>query len=646
MNVNPFQFALGFKDTLAKGLKKAGGFLGGLGKTAEGVTSKFDKLSFSVDNINTAIDKAGGLVTKLLAFAGVSLVIGKLTDHIQAFDKEFTQLTLLTGSTSQSQDLQNWFDDVTSHVAVNRDTLMSLTQQARKYNTTVNDLDISGLYATSKLTGQTVDNLTASLADMTQTMKLTYTEAVAKSIELTGTTQHADKILKAMNSTAFNSEERFKALAGAMANVVPPDLRLASTSLGEMSTMIGSIMTSFGRAFAGDPMKSGPIFEIRMAVGDLLKFLQDNMGKIKEVFGAIGMVIGTAIKFITRISGKMITGLTGIFGKMSSSTEGFNKNVVLPFVTFIEIIIAQIEGFISSFSDGVTEGFSGLMDNIKPYIKDIQKMMGPLLEALGFGESAPGANNFWKTTGQIIGSVLSTIIELGARLISKILPHVIEFIGKMQVTFAGAFEKIKVIWDKIINIFSNGSGKSADAFKVLEFVVDLVAGTIGIAFDILATTISTAVDVIIWVIDKVVDVIRGVQWVVMGTGKVVKLAFDAWANAGKNMWNTLKVIFEKIVGFFKKDLKGALETVTGLWNSVFGDDSEKTVDAEINKNVNVSGQGLETGISPAKVVAQASKNIKPNSGATTPIIIQTQVNMDGKKVAEGVNKVNEKAAYR
>ncbi len=648
---NPFQFVLDFKDKVTKGMQKFGSVLGGIGKKAVGVTSNVDKLSMGVDKLGGIASKAGGLLKGALVFAGVSLALGTLKDNIADVDKEFTSLVTITGSTSQSTYLQDWFDDVTSRVAVNRDSLMELTRQARKFNTTVNDLDIEGLYATSKVTGKSIEDMTASIAEMSQTMKLSYQEAVAKSIELTGTTKNADKIMQAFNSTAFNTEERFKALSSVMAGVVPPDMRMASTSLGEMGTMISSIMSTFGRAFAGDPMKSGPVYQIRMAVGNLLTFLRENMPKIKAVFEAVGKVIGVVIKFITKITGSVVKMLAGIFGSLKSDTDGFNKNVVLPFVTFIEIIIAQISSFIESFGSGIKEGLSGIGDIIRPYIKEISALMGPLIDALGFGDSKPGESGFWKTVGKIIGGTLKVIISLATVIIAKIMPHLINIIVKFREIFGKVFQKVGEIFSKIVKLITGGSGDSGAALQGLLSVVGFVADMIGYYFEIIVTVIGWAVDAVLLVLDGLIWAIEAVVSNVSKFKNAFVSAFNFINNTVTRVWNTIKKIFDKITAFFKNELTGALGAVGKVWNQIFGEDEESIVSADLSKNITVTNPGQGSGSGgggAASAINQATRNLpEVESGKGPTIVVQpVPIYLNGKRVDDELAASRKKKDFR
>lgn len=648
--VNPFQFTLGFKDALSKGMGKVSSLFGGIfGKNVGSATKKVDSLSGSIDKLVGVAETAQKVLKSALVFAGVSFAIGELSDNIRTFDQEFSNLIMITGSTSQSHALQDWFDDVGSKVAINRGELVDLTKVARKFNATVTDLDVGGLAATAKITGNSVAGLTENIASMTQTMKLSYQEAVAKSIELTGTTKNANKIMQAFNSTAFNSENRFKALATVMAGVVPPDMRMASTSLNDMGKMIGNIMSSFGRAFAGDPMKSGPIYEIRMAMGSLLTFLQDNMASIKMVFSAIGKVIGSVIKFIVDLAGKMTKKLGDLFGGLKMNVNDFNKNVVLPFITFIEIIKMKVMGWIDAFTDGLSEGFSGLMSSIAPYIDAIKKQMGPLMEALGLGGDQSGVKGFWKTFGNIIGTVLSTIISLTLRLVSKILPSLIKVINILGPAFTKIFGAIGRVFDKLVKAFGTGTDKAGKSFNLLEFIIDTIAAAISLTIETLAIIISGAVDVIVFVIDSILATFEalGKGWDFISNGMQSQIndlakVFNIISTTVDKVWDHVKMIFTKMSNFIKEQV-GQL---TSVFSNLFGEEEQSFALSHVAVMANSNSNAFNENNSSAMTVRGATKSVKQQAPMDKSVTIPVSVQLDGKTIAEAVAKSNQKQNYR
>jgi len=392
--IMPFQWVLGLVNAVSAPAKAIKADLSELVKISNSLEAKWNSLR---DLALGAI----GIYTLDQAF-------DKLKDTVQQFNTEWTQLGHILGSDLLATNVQDWIGNLTSNLPIVREDLIDITREARKFNVDVRGLPIENIMSSTYVTGKNIVSVFGEISSLTQQMYVQYKDAVSASISLTGTTKHAGEIMAAMGKGAWNSAERFNALAQVIGNAVPDAIERQKQSIEGLNTMLNSMWTEFKRSLLGDNY-SGLMKGYRDTLQELYEYLHDRMPKIKELFKGVGEVLGSFLGFFTDIGKVVVNRMRDLLGGLTTNIKDFHKDIILPFVTYVEMVKVRVTALI----DGFLKGFLGspVWTVFKRVIQFIASTFSKIAEF--FGILTGQGNNvirMWESMGSILGTVASLYV--------------------------------------------------------------------------------------------------------------------------------------------------------------------------------------------------------------------------------------------
>lgn len=395
----PFQWVMKLINKVSKPAKE-------VRKDMIGLQSESDRLEQKWNSLKK-------LALGALGFYTLKEGIKALKSEMQGFDDEWTNLANIFGSDVLGKDMQEWMNQVTTDIPVLRKDLEGMARAARTFNLDIRELDLEAMMSGAIVAGKDMSSIFGEVAGLTQQMFVTYEDAVQASISLTNSTKSANAIMKAMGSTAWNSAERFKALSDVIGVAVPDAIERQKESISGMKTLLSNYWASFKQAMMGDPIQGGMLKEYKKYLGDLVTFFEKHSARIQEIMRGLGEVIGVFIGFFRDLGKIFIEQVGALFTKAENKVRDFHKDIILPFITFLEIIkvhaLALIEGFMEGFLQSpVWPVWKKMIGWVVTGLKEMLKFFGLLDPATG------SAIDNWKNFGKILGTVFSLWISFGA----------------------------------------------------------------------------------------------------------------------------------------------------------------------------------------------------------------------------------------
>lgn len=413
--IGPFQWVLKMIDKVTAPMKKITQGMGELTETSGILEQKWSQLKT--------------LALGALGFYTLREGIKALKAEMSTLDTEWTQLANILGSDKLGSETQAWITNMTTQLPIAREQLVDMTRTARKFNVDVRNMPLEQMLSGALVVGTDVNSMFSQLGDLTQQVYINYEQATAASLQLTNSTKSANKILQAMNSTAWNSAERFEALASIVGEAVPDAVNRQKNSIEGLKQMLSSYMHVFKEALIGDPSTSGLLKAYKEYLKGFVEFFEKNAKHIKVVLAGIGEAIATVAGFFLDLGKTILTTVSGIIQKSIGHVENFRKDIILPFITWVEMIkirlLALVKGFIKGFLESpVWAGWKRLIGGIVGAFKKLLVALGVMGPAVG------SITDQWEKFGKIVGTFFSLWISF--KIVSKIQRFVRAWIVGMR----------------------------------------------------------------------------------------------------------------------------------------------------------------------------------------------------------------------
>jgi hypothetical protein len=235
-----------------------------------------------------------------------------------------------------------------------------------------------------------------------------YESAVQASVSLTGSTKNTAAVMEAMGK-GWNTPERMEALVKVMGKAFPDAAERMKTSISGLSMMIANEWDSMKEQIVGNPYE-GLTKIYKESLQNFLGFLQKYRNQVIAVFKGIGEVLGFIWNFFSDIIGKVLSKVDEAFSRMTGKVGDFHKDIVLPFITFLEIVKVNLMDLV----DGILEGFlnSPLWPIWRDVLSTVADVMGDIISVLGdfFGITSEGSASL-QTLGEWVGFAASAFVS-------------------------------------------------------------------------------------------------------------------------------------------------------------------------------------------------------------------------------------------
>lgn len=690
--MSPFQWILGLTNKVSKPAQAIKGDLNSLTQTSESLGLSWNKLR--------------NLAMGALGFYTLTQAVDTLKDSAKALDLEWTKLQIQLGSGKGAKQALDWIDTISGKLPIAREELIGLADVARRFNLNMSKLPVEGLYSSALLTGNTVQGQIETLTGMTQTMTMTYQDAVEASINLTGSTKNANKILGAFNKTAWNSTQRFEALADVIGKSVPDAIDIQSESIEGLNQLMKNNFQVMKNAILGDPTKEGFLFEYKKSLQGMVTFLRENAETIKVIMTGVGKVITSIFTFFTDIIDSMVDRFKKATEGMTSNIKDFNKNIILPFVTFIEIIKVRLKAIIGAMFDGFIVGWGMTMKVIKPYLSFIKDAFVWILEKIGIiNDEGESSLKFWHNLGIVLGIVVAALVVfkiaaiaasiasgiLGGALavltspitliiasiaaltagiiwlhdnwttvtkempvFAKVVEHVRDTLVSSWNTISSAFnrliEPLSAAWAKLSEAFGLATDKM-ESKSIFFTALELVIKTLGVVFEYTINNIVMGIEILVSTITMLLDIFTSV------VDGIIKLfqgdfsgAFSSFGDAIMRPIQFLQELWDTITKFADSTIQSVLE----IFSFSSDENEEKTniisVESTESSDVNAAVAGAVPSLNNSRMssaILGSSDDFAPLGRTAQELTIHNKIIMpDGRILAEVVNKENIKQGNR
>lgn len=343
-STSPFQWALTLSDSVSS--------------PADDIISKIQSLTTTSEALSGVWRTLTGLAAGALGLYTLDQALTTTISLAKQLNSEWVSMANKFGSDLIGDKAIKWMDDIQSRIPILRDDLTSFIGVAARFGASLESINMEGLWSTSLVTGNDVASIAQSIAGYTQQMRMSYMEAVQASVELTGTTKAARNIMHAMNSTAWNSQQRFQALSNVVGNAFPDAAERMKESIDGLQKLISNKWQLIIKSMFGDGKLRGVVYEIKELFKSIHSFVERNFEVMKNIAAGAGMVFSEIFKFFRAVGDMVYSYIDPIFASMTKDTEGFMKGTVYPFITFLAIGRVMITKFIKNFTAGFADGFS------------------------------------------------------------------------------------------------------------------------------------------------------------------------------------------------------------------------------------------------------------------------------------------------
>jgi len=383
MNINAFQYILKLKDEVTKPVEDIRNSMVDLTK----VTETLQKAWYQIRN----------LVISVVGFATVREAFIKLNEVASEYDKTLTSLSNRSGSDKLGKDMTAWVNTVSMQYGVARDDITSLTNEYLKLGADVRKLDMKSLIATSLGTGRSVTDLEAQFRGLSRQLTYSYEDIYALDSEF-GRGAGA-KIFASMAGKTKGSVEAVSGALKYLGERYKDTTDRQAQSIEGMKQISESYKMMFTEHMMGDK-DSGPLSAIRRGLQMNIDFMKKNKPYMDGLAIGFGKIIEGLVDGFNALKRIIFDNLDKMFHKMGQTSDGFVKNTVYPFVTYIEILKIKLGQLIKGFIEGFID--SPVWGGLKLTFGIIWKVVSGIVGLL------PGMNSL----GKAIGFVASVAVGL------------------------------------------------------------------------------------------------------------------------------------------------------------------------------------------------------------------------------------------
>lgn len=236
-----------------------------------------------------------------------------------------------------------------------------------------------------------------------------------------GTQAYSEAVLKYLNSI-----ERFK-----------HGMEIMRGSLGHVKSNLQDFVYRMKMAIVGLPGEGKLLDAWTKMLNNILGKLEKWEPKITKIFNAVGQVLSQAVRIVEQ-AWDSLWARVSVWIDRTSGLLGDQKNIVVPFLMWMELTYLKAKRVISAFVDGFREGYKGvsiLGDNLKAFFD-------PLWEK---GGSMDKANGGWVTFAENLGRVAA-----GFGLIIDVASIMFSAVEKAMKGWTEIFGVIGSIIDKMV----------------------------------------------------------------------------------------------------------------------------------------------------------------------------------------------------
>ena len=389
-----------------------------------------------------------------------------------------------------------------------------------------------------------------------------------------------------------------------------------STLKDNATQLIGSLSESFSTTLGGT----------------ILPFLNQMISSLHEAFqtGGIEAFVEKLGSSISEIVTKISEGLPHIIDMgvkiIQSLITGIQNNLPQIIESAIKVIQTLLESFLSMLPQILQMGITMLVE----LIKGIAQMIPDLI---------PMAINCIITLVETLIDNLDMIIDAGIELIIGLAEGLIEAIPRL-------IEKIPVIIEKLINAIVNNLPKIIQ--MGIELIIKLTQGLI--------KAIPSLIKAIPQIISALLNGLANATGQLINAGaNLIKGIWQGMSNTINWIWNKISgfcsSIVSKIKGFFgihspSKLFKDEIGQYLGLGLGEGFQDSLSGVYKDMQKAIDYENAKLSSNLTSSQQISLTNEDNRQSRlesiDNNKEIQVNSTLNLDGKVVANAVNKVNAK----
>ena len=481
--------------------------------------NSLQRLSESSDIAGKSFSKMENILVKGLGFLGVTLAIDAAIDSMAAFEDQLVSLANTTGSLEIAKNINSWVDSLTMKLPVARDELLELSKIYSRLGGDVRRLDIESLTAASLGLGMDIGSLESQFRDLSYQVRFTYDDFLSLNQQFGITQKEYSQMQKAIQGTTRGSIDRVNALLGVLGGKYADTIARTQDTINFKFKQLQVIGFKLKEAFFGDP-GTGMMRTVKDGLQGIIDFYNRNEKKIVRVVETIGRVVQILFGWVSQIFSTIATASEKFFETNRRGMDDFTRNVILPVVTFAEIIFAKFLVIL----DGFVRGFLG-----SPLWGYFSKALGIIV--VGFREIL----------------IFLGLISRDGRDATKVLGDIGYWIG---VIFSAMVIRKIVVMSGLMKALAFGiKGVSFAVGLLSKAMMFLAANPIGLV--IVAVGLLITGIVLLW--RNWDQVTSWVKRVFVGAMVMVREEIMAVVNGFKNWYNVVKKLFQG-------DFKGAFES--------------------------------------------------------------------------------------